>query len=152
MKIPTCRKRQNAFPHWEKSQKFRETSVSSVPMMLKTAAAISASPPCNSGLPPVAEYRLEDFLPRTSYQWHYINSGQNAFDKQNNAGEIIAGSSAGCDTGCYEGMAEMHRRSVRYRCRTGRRRDVHASRPGRQYMGERGRRAPCRDRCRRQRI
>lgn len=28
---------------------------------VKTAAAISASPPCNSGLPPVAEYRLEDF-------------------------------------------------------------------------------------------
>ena len=35
--------------------------ISNVPMMLKTAAAISASPPCNSGLPPVAEYRLEDF-------------------------------------------------------------------------------------------
>lgn len=40
--------------------------------------------------------------PGLPYQWHYINSGQNAFDKQNNAGEIIAGSSAGCDTGCYE--------------------------------------------------
>ena len=40
--------------------------------------------------------------PGLPYQWHYINSGQNDFDKQNNAGEIIAGSSAGCDTGCYE--------------------------------------------------
>ena len=72
-------------------------------MMLKTAAAISASPPCNSGLPPVAEYRLEDF--RTpDFPINGITSTpvKTLSTSRNNAGEIIAGSSAGCDTGCYE--------------------------------------------------
>lgn len=37
--------------------------------------------------------------PGLSYQWHYINSGDNAFDYQN---ELNNGSIAGCDVGCEE--------------------------------------------------
>lgn len=40
--------------------------------------------------------------PRLGYQWNYINTGSNPFDKKNSAGEIVAGSIAGCDVGCYE--------------------------------------------------
>ncbi len=40
--------------------------------------------------------------PGLGYQWNYINTGSNPFDKKNSAGEIVAGSIAGCDVGCYE--------------------------------------------------
>ena len=48
----------------------------------------------------VAAGRFSD--PGLAYQWHYTNSGNNAFDKTNSTGETLAGSIAGCDVGCYE--------------------------------------------------
>ena len=48
----------------------------------------------------VAAGRFSD--PGLTYQWHYTNSGNNAFDKTNSTGETLAGSIAGCDVGCYE--------------------------------------------------
>ena len=40
--------------------------------------------------------------PGLKYQWHFVNTGSNEFDKKNSKGDILAGSIAGCDVGCHE--------------------------------------------------
>lgn len=41
--------------------------------------------------------------PGLGFQWHYRNTGSNAFDKiDQKTGKILAGSIEGCDVGCFE--------------------------------------------------
>lgn len=44
--------------------------------------------------------------PGLENQWHYINSGSNAFDKYDANNNLIAGSIAGCDVGCKEAWSK----------------------------------------------